>query len=64
MDPIRLVIEIADGVVRVTAPRPVEVLLVRYDDLLADPRSEECSVAVSRARVAQLFRDLGDAAGG
>lgn len=60
MDPIRVVIEVADGVVRVTAARPVEVLLVRYDDLLADAQPEDCPVAVDARRVERLFRAHSD----
>ena len=59
MDPIRIVIEIADGVVRVTSDRPVEVLVVRYDDLLAEPEPEDCPVAVDARRVERLFRAHG-----
>ncbi len=59
MDPIRIVIEIADGVASVTANRPIEVLLVRYDDLLADAQREACPVAVDARRVEQLYRTHG-----
>lgn len=60
MDPIRIVIEIADGVARATANRPVELLLIRYDDLLADAQSEDCQVVVNAHRVERLFRAHGD----
>ena len=59
MDPIRIVIEIADGVVRVAANRPAEVLLVRYDDLLADAQPEDCPVTVDARRVERLVRAHG-----
>ena len=57
MEPIRILIELADGVVNVTADRLVEVLVLRYDDLLADAVPERCPVAVNRRRVNRLFRD-------
>ena len=59
MDPIRIVIEIADGVARATANRPTEVLIVRYDDLLADAQREACPVAVDARRVERPFRAHG-----
>lgn len=57
MDPVRIVIEVSDGVVSVTADRPVEVLVLRYDDLLADAVPEACPVAVNHRRVNRLFRE-------
>ena len=59
MDPVRIVIEMADGVTRATADRPVELLLVRYDDLLADAQPEVCRVVVDARRVGRLFRAHG-----
>ena len=56
METIRIVIEDADGVLRVTADRSVRVLLVRYDDLLADPQTEDLAVSVDPRRAEQLFR--------
>lgn len=56
---IRVVIEVADGIVRVTADGRVEILLLRYDDLLADAQPEDCPVAVDRRRVERLFRTHG-----
>lgn len=61
MEPVvRIVIEDASGVLRVTADRPVRVLLVRYDDLLADPQPEDLEVGVDPRRVERLFRDPDD----
>lgn len=58
MDPVpRIVIEDADGVLRVTADHPVRVLLVRWDDLLADPQPEDLEVSVDPRRVERLYRD-------
>lgn len=59
MDPIRIVIEMADSVISVTANQPIDVLLVRYDDLLADAQSEDCPVAVGARLVEQLYRTHG-----
>lgn len=59
---VRIVIEDADGVTRVTADRPVQVLLVRYDDLLVEPQLVECDVSVNPRRVERLFRDPDSAA--
>jgi hypothetical protein len=58
---VRIVIEDADGVLRVTADRPVRVLLIRYDDLLADPQPENLEVSVAPRRVRRLYRDPGTA---
>lgn len=61
MDPVvRIVIEEADGVLRVTADRPVRVLLIRWDDLLADPQPEDLEVHVDPRRVGRLVRNFGD----
>ena len=53
---VRVVIEDADGVLRVAADRSVRVLLIRYDDLLADPQPENIEVDLNPRRVEQLFR--------
>ena len=55
-----LVIEDADGVIRVTADRPVQVLLIRYDDLTAAPQPEDIEVDLDPQRVEQLFRTPND----
>lgn len=60
MEAVRIVIEDADGVLRVTADQPVRVLLVRWNDLLADPQPVECDVSVDPRRVERLFRDPND----
>ena len=57
METIRIVIEDADGVLRVTATHSIRLLLLRYDDLLADPQPVECDVSVDPRRVEQLFRN-------
>jgi hypothetical protein len=57
---VRIVIEDADGVLRVTADRPVRVLLVRYDDLLAAPQPEDLEVDVDPRRVRRMFRNHSD----
>jgi hypothetical protein len=53
---VRIVIEDADGVLRVTASHPIHLLLLRYDDLLAEPRPVECDAGVNPRRVERLFR--------
>lgn len=57
METIRIVIEDADGVLTVTADRPVRVLLIRWDDLLADPQPDDLEVSVDPRRVERLFRN-------
>ena len=57
---VRVVIEDADGVIRVTADRPVRVLLIRWDDLLADPQPEDLEVDLDPRRVGRLFRNPND----
>lgn len=57
---IRLVIEDADGVIRVTADQPVRVLLIRYDDWTADPQPEDLEVSVDPRRVHRMYRDHSD----
>lgn len=49
----------ADGVAKATASRPIKLLLVRYDDLLAEAQPESCPVVVDAHRVEQLFRAHG-----
>ena len=61
---VRIVIEDADGVHRVTADRLVRVLLLRYDDLLADPQPENTEVDLDPQRVERLFREHSDEAKG
>lgn len=61
MEPaVRIVIEDADGVLRVAADHPVRVLLIRYDDLLADPQPENIVVDLNPRRVEQLFQNHRD----
>jgi hypothetical protein len=57
---IRIVIEDADGVLRITADHPVRVLLLRYDDLLADPQREDLEVDLDPRRVERLFQNHSD----
>lgn len=57
---VRIVIEDADGILRVTADRPVRVLLIRWDDLLADPQPEDLEVEVDPRRVERQFRNPTD----
>jgi len=63
VETIRIVIEDADGVIRVTTDHPVRVLLIRYDDLTADPQPEDLEVSVDPRRVERLFRIHGKEAG-
>lgn len=61
MEPVaRIVIENADGVLRVTTDHPVRVLLIRWDDLLADPQPENLEVEVDPRRVERQFRNPTD----
>ena len=57
METIRIVIEDADGVLRVAATHSIRLLLLRYDDLLADPQQENIVVDLNPRRVEQLFQN-------
>lgn len=57
---VRIVVEDADGVLRVTTDHPVRVLLIRWDDLLADPQPEDLSVDLDPRRVERLFENHSD----